>query len=161
MTLKNKLSLTTTLFLLIPLLSQATSYDIYVDGSNTGTEDGTQAHPYNTITEAIAIAESNNKNNRKIYVANGEYREQLKLTTKIELHGESKNNTVIYGKDSSGNHFKYVVKMNNQTKIKNLQIKYGKTGVLADNNDKVTISNCKIIYYLAFYKIQKALFFYQ
>lgn len=144
MTLRNKLPVIIALFLITPLISQAASYDFYVDESNTGIEDGTQANPYNTINEAITAAESNPEDNRKIYIASGEYREQLNLTTKIELRGESKNNTIIYGKDSSGSHLKYTIKMNNRTKIKNLQVKYGKTGVLVNNDDKATIDNCKI-----------------
>lgn len=144
MILKNKLILTIAALLIIPFLSQAASYDFYVDITNTGAEDGTEANPYNTITEAITAAEGNAEDNRKIYIANGEYREQLNLPTKVELHGESKSNTVVYGKDTSGSHLKYTIKMNNRTKIKNIQVKYGKTGVLVNNDDKATIDKCKI-----------------
>lgn len=144
MTSIHKLSLTIAAFLLIPFFSQATTYDIYVDRSNTGTENGTQTNPFNTIAEAITAAEENDKDNRKIYIANGEYREQLDLTDDVKLYGENKKTTIIYGKDALNNRFSYVIKMRNGTKIKDLQVKYGNTGVLVNNDDKATIEDCRI-----------------
>jgi len=41
--------------------AQARSYDIYVDADNTGTEDGSSSNPYNTITEALAVASEGDK----------------------------------------------------------------------------------------------------
>ncbi len=36
----------------------AVPVNVYVDTGNTGTEDGTQAHPYNTPQEGIAFAQA-------------------------------------------------------------------------------------------------------
>ena len=78
--------------LLVPMIVFGASYDVYVDASNdSGTEDGSQAHPYNTITEGITAAMSNDEDHRKVYVANGEYREQVTIDEEVELYGESKS----------------------------------------------------------------------
>jgi len=54
-------------FLLVVGLSSAAT--IYVDDSNTGTEDGTAAHPYNTIQEGINEASDNDD----VEIAEGSY----------------------------------------------------------------------------------------
>lgn len=124
---------------------KAASYDIYVDCDNaTGIEDGTEAHPYNTIAEAIDAAELNSEDNRKIYVAAGTYREKLKLTDYIELYGAGDSETILYGKDSDDDRFRYVVKMYNHTKLKDVQVKEGTYGVVINDYDKAKIEDCKI-----------------
>lgn len=131
--------------LVIPIVAYGRSYDVYVDIDNdTGTEDGTKDHPYNTIVEGVEAASNKSENHRKVFVYNGQYHEKVEIEEDVKLYGEDKNKTIIYGKDSSGDEFSYAVKMKNGSKIKNLTVKYGKTGVLVDKNCKATIKKCKI-----------------
>lgn len=131
--------------LAVPVFVFAESYDVYVDASNdSGTEDGSQAHPYNTITEGITAAMSNDEDDRKVYVADGEYREQVTIDEEVELYGESKSDTVIYGKDNSNDEFSWTVKMKHKSKIKDFKIKYGETGIFVEEDAKATIEDCKI-----------------
>lgn len=140
-----KAFLVTVLAFGFPVFVFATSYDVYVDASNdSGTEDGSQANPYNTITEGIVMALGNDKDDRKVYVANGQYREQVKIEEDVELYGQSKNDTIIYGKDDDDDEFSYAVKMKDDSKIKDFRVKYGKTGILVDEDAKATIEDCKI-----------------
>jgi len=135
----------TLLFLVAPIFAFGESYDVYVDQDNdSGTEDGSEANPYNTITEGIVAAMGNDEDDRKVYVANGEYREQVKIEEDVELYGESKRETVIYGKDDDDDEFSYTVKMKHGTKIKDFKIKYGKTGILVDDDSRAEIEDCKI-----------------
>ena len=127
--------------LLFPNLKiNAQDYDIFVDITNTsGTEDGSETNPFNTIGEAIVLAENNDIENRKIYVSNGEYSEKIVLTDGIELYGEDKSATII-----NGDGFSTVVTMDNKTILKNIKIYKGKTGISIEKNSKVTIDKVKI-----------------
>lgn len=128
-----------------PMSVSAITYNLYVDDSNdTGIEDGTAANPYNTIAEAITAAEGNSAANRKIYVYNGQYREQLYLTASVSLYGQSKDNTIILGRSAGNVNFSYAVKMGNGTVLKNFKVSYGSTGVLVNEDSKATIDSCKI-----------------
>lgn len=121
------------------------NYDIYVDADNaTGIEDGTEANPYNTITEALAAAEANDEDDRRIYINNGTYREQLKLPDSTELYGQDDDDTIIYGEDADGDDFSYVIKMYDHCKIKDLRIEQGDIGVLVNNDSEAKIEDCKI-----------------
>ncbi len=132
-------------FILAPVVVDARSYDFYVDEDNdTGTEDGSNDHPYDTIGEAIEAAENNDEDDREIYVKDGEYREQVHLEDGMELYGKSKSGTIILGRSSSGKDYSYAVKMEDNTKIKNFTVKYGKIGIWVTKNSKAKIEDCKI-----------------
>jgi hypothetical protein len=75
--------------------------DIYVDAANTtGIEDGTETHPFNTITEgidAVALGKS-------VIVTAATYNEQLIINKEgITLQGVDKENTFINGASVNGN----------------------------------------------------------
>jgi len=68
--------------------------NIYVDAINaTGIEDGTQTHPFNSITEGIEIVTSG----KSVVVAAGTYNEQLIINKEITLQGASQDTTFITG----------------------------------------------------------------
>jgi parallel beta-helix repeat protein len=118
--------------------ARAASYDFYVDASNTGTEDGTIDHPYNTISEALEVAEANDKKNRKIFVKKGTYEERIDLEEGVKIYGESKKKTVIKGGGS------YTVRMKNGSSIKKISVKKGSAGILVESKAAVTIKDCII-----------------
>jgi parallel beta-helix repeat protein len=57
----------------------------YVDDSNAGAEDGTQAHPFNTITEAVTAALAGDT----IIVAGGTYAETVSVNKSLEIRAKS------------------------------------------------------------------------
>ncbi|MCD6149966.1 right-handed parallel beta-helix repeat-containing protein [bacterium] len=122
------------------LSASAASYDVYVDKDNeTGIENGSVDHPYNTIAEGITAALTNDKDYRKVYIANGEYKEQITVGKYVKLYGKDKNRTIINGKNN-----KYAVKMKDHSALKNIRVYKGKTGILVDENAKASIKNSKI-----------------
>lgn len=67
---------------------------VYVDAGNTsGTEDGSQAHPFNTIQEGIDAAAAGGT----VYVLDGTYSGNLTINKALTLAGESTASTVIKG----------------------------------------------------------------
>jgi len=68
--------------------------NIYVDAANTtGIEDGTQTHPFDTITEGIIAVPSG----KSVVVSAGTYNEQLIINKSITLYGASQANTFVTG----------------------------------------------------------------
>ncbi len=64
---------------------------IYVDDDNTGIEDGSQTHPWNTIQEAVNAAQPGDT----VYVYNGTYNEHVIINKPLNLVGASRDNTTI------------------------------------------------------------------
>ncbi|MBA3062007.1 MAG: DUF1565 domain-containing protein, partial [Atribacteria sp.] len=74
--------------------------NIYVDiGNTSGIEDGTQTHPFNSITEGIEAVASG----KSVVVAAGTYNEQLIINKGIDLRGAGKESTFIIGLEYTGN----------------------------------------------------------
>ena len=78
----------------IPWIGYKIPITFYVDDDNTGFEDGSLKHPFNTIQEAVDSA----KEEYTIYVFKGEYYEEISITKSIVLEGENQEETRIYGK---------------------------------------------------------------
>lgn len=67
---------------------------IYVDDDNTiGPWDGSIQHPYNSITDAVNVAVSN----QHVFVYSGEYKESIIVNKNVKITGENKNETIIKG----------------------------------------------------------------
>ena len=73
--------------------------NIYVNIGTSGIEDGTQTHPFNSITEGIEAVTSG----KSVVVAAGTYNEQLIINKKIDLLGAGKESTFIIGLGYTGN----------------------------------------------------------
>ena len=130
------------LLLIVPLCllmflpeAQARSYDIYVDADNTGTEDGSSSNPYNTITEALAVASEGDA----ILVKNGTYAEHITIPRDVEVYGEDKSDVIIDG-DTTGT----TVKMNHKSKLKKVTIEGGNTGIKVPEKAGVKIIKVKV-----------------
>ncbi|RME41915.1 MAG: hypothetical protein D6796_15175, partial [Caldilineae bacterium] len=69
---------------------------VYVDAANTGPEDGSPAHPWNTITEALDHLPSLTP--RYVFVAPGTYYEHVRIAeSDIWLLGSGPHETIING----------------------------------------------------------------
>ncbi|GAH23743.1 unnamed protein product, partial [marine sediment metagenome] len=74
--------------------------DTYVDiGNTSGIENGTETHPFDSITEGIEAVTSG----KSVIVAAGIYNEQLIINKGITLQGTSQENTLITGSSLTEN----------------------------------------------------------
>ena len=119
-----------------PAKASAASYDLYVDGSYGGDEEGTSEKPFTTIKKALEKAEKNSSGERKIYIKSGSYSENLTLAKGVRLYGQDKNNTVI-----TGSGFSHIV-LEEDNALENLTISGGTNAVTV--NGKATINKCVI-----------------
>ena len=72
----------------------------YVDAGNaSGTEDGTETHPFNTIAEGIVTVPPG----KSVIVSAGTYNEKLIINKGIVLQGAGKESTFINGLGYAGN----------------------------------------------------------
>ena len=110
--------------------------DLYVDKSNSGSEDGSASHPYNTLKEALKKAGSKTD----IHVANGTYKENIEIPDGVAIYGENMEKTIIEGKDDD----EPVVTMENKTKINKVTVRKGQIGIEVSNNAKASIIKCVI-----------------
>ncbi|MDP7323587.1 MAG: FlgD immunoglobulin-like domain containing protein [Candidatus Woesearchaeota archaeon] len=74
--------------------ARAQGPNMFVDDSNvSGIEDGSRAHPFDTMQEGVdAVADGGTVN-----VASGRYDERISVTKSLSLIGEDPETTVVYG----------------------------------------------------------------
>ncbi|MCK5561445.1 MAG: right-handed parallel beta-helix repeat-containing protein, partial [Thermoplasmata archaeon] len=93
------LMLITAIFIGLPMntIAEETGNLIYVDDDNTsGTEDGTETYPYNTIQEGVVAANEGDT----VMVASGIYDGQVHIHNPLTLIGEDEETTIIIGDGS-------------------------------------------------------------
>jgi len=109
---------------------------LYVRASASGTQDGSNAHPFKTIKQAMKVA----KKNTEIHVSNGFYKENVAMRSDVDIFGESKKGVVIEASDKHNP----VVKMENDTTINKVTLQKGSYGIKVDDDAKASIINCVI-----------------
>jgi parallel beta-helix repeat protein len=70
---------------------------VFVDSSNTGSEDGTLEHPYNTIQRGVNAASVG----EPVQVASGTYYENVVINKSLTLKGAGRDTTIIDGSELS------------------------------------------------------------
>ncbi len=111
---------------------------IYVDDDASGTEDGSSDHPFEKIQDAIDEASDENKD---VYIREGDYKENIKIWEGVELYGSHRDEVEIKADDDDDP----VIKMYDNTEIRNLTIKDGQYGVLVNDGSRAYIADCRII----------------
>jgi len=131
--------------------SMTDTHIIYVDGSREESGDGTITHPFSTISEAVAQAATNDM----IYVFQGVYPvENLRISKKISIQGESEENTIIDGGFSP-----YIFHLNKSSiQISNLTLRNtggntGDAGIII-TSDTTGISQCTFYYMRTAIRVQ-------
>lgn len=135
---KQLLNFTLVIFLCVFIVfpANAATYDLFVDDSNvTGTEDGSEANPYSTISEAL----SNAGEDDNVFINDGTYIEHIEVPGGVSLIGESKKGVIIDGGDKGT-----VVTLNHHSDLKKLTIKGGRTGIKVVPRAGVEVKNVVI-----------------
>ena len=114
------------------------SRTFYVDKSNSGSEDGSKAHPYDTIEEALKRADDGDE----VVVAKGTYKENVNVPKEVWLRGAKSNNddVIIEAKNDE----KPAVEMKHGSKLSYLTVKGGRHGVRILEDSKAHIYNVHI-----------------
>ncbi len=121
---------------ILPFISFASHENkIYVNASASGTEDGSEDHPYKTIKGAL----KHSNKNTEVHVSKGTYRENIEIPAGTEIHGSGRDKVFIKGDDNEP-----VITMNGGTKIVGVTAENGEYGVEIDEGDSATIVDCII-----------------
>lgn len=121
----------------LPLISFAGSRkDIYVSANAAGREDGSAAHPYKTISEALVHANSRTD----VHVLKGSYKDNIEIPKGVRVFGSDRDDVVIRSRSSK----KVVVSMKNDTVIDGVTIEQGKGGIWIKGDAEVSVVDCVI-----------------
>ena len=121
---------------IVPFFSFAKSEKIYVDDNASGTENGSQSHPYKTIKSALKHADDGDK----VIVKPGTYKENVEVPEEVKLIGESNSKVIIEAKDDDDP----TVYLRDDSEVNNVTIKNGKSGVKVKENAEAKILSCII-----------------
>lgn len=114
----------------------AATYDFYVDSSFSGSPpDGSQDKPFTKISSALKEA----SDGQKIFIANGKYNENINLTKKIDLVGQSKSGTILEGDGTRTG-----IEISDDSNISNLSITNFDKGVIISPNSGVNMKSIRV-----------------
>lgn len=121
--------------IVLPVFSFASSKSsIYVDADASGTQNGSQSHPFRTISEAIDHADGGDE----IHVANGTYKENIEIPENVDLFGEDEDKVILKADDKD----EPVVTMNHKSSIDKFTIRGGKHGIRVNKDSRASIVRC-------------------
>jgi parallel beta-helix repeat protein len=121
----------------------SSSVIIYVDDDNTsGIEDGSLAHPYNTIQEGVDAANSGDT----VMVFSGTYYENVSISKSLNLIGEDNTTTII----DSGGHMDGILVIGDDVNIEGFYITgsglvAGDAGIELKNSQSCSLLNNNIV----------------
>lgn len=119
-----------------PFFTFAKSDKIYVDDDASGTQNGSLAHPYKTISEGIKHAGKKDE----VHVASGNYKENITIKEDVRLFGSDEDKVIITAKDNDVP----VVFMKDGSRINKVTIRKGRNGIEVLKNSEVSIIDCII-----------------
>lgn len=117
---------------IVPFVSvEAGRNKMYVNKDASGTQDGSSSHPYKTIWQALDKADARTD----IFVAKGEYKENITIGKDIRVYGAGKDKTTIKSADDD----EAVVTMKHKARIESVTIKGGKVGIIVKEDSRADI----------------------
>src|SRR3989344_7580776 len=111
------------LFLAVPVFVFGGSETIFVDKDADGTESGTEAHPYRTISKALRHADKGTK----VQIKGGTYKENITIPKGVDILGKSNNRDKVVIESDNDN--QPTVTMKHDTALSHITIKGGRHGV--------------------------------
>ncbi len=115
-----------------PFVSMGSSrHELYVDKNVSGDQDGSSAHPYKTIWQALDKADEGTD----IFVAKGEYKENITIGKDIRVYGAGADKTTIKAKEDDD----AVVTMKHKARLESVTVKGGDEGILVKEDSRANI----------------------
>jgi len=124
------------LFVFPVFVFSANEKNLYVDQNASGEQNGSSAHPFKTIKQAMEQAD----NNTEVIVKEGEYEENVTIEKGVRLIGDEEGRTTI----KAEHHERPVVTMKDNTKIERFTVKDGNDGIHVENDARTSIIRCVI-----------------
>jgi hypothetical protein len=132
------LGLALIIFVALPVLSFGKSGVIYVDEDAKGTQDGSQDHPYKSISKALDKA----KKGTEVRVKGGTYETNITIPSGVKLTSASNNRDKVTIKAKHND--RPTVTMKQGSKISAVTIRDGRHGIRVENDAKAHIYNVTI-----------------
>ncbi len=132
------LSLAFGLLLAVPMIVFGGSKVIYVDKDASGSEDGTSANPYHSISKALKHADDGTK----VRVKGGTYKENITIPKHVDVVSDSENRDKVTIK--SDNDDKPTVTMKHDTALSHITVKGGRHGVRILEDSKAHLFDVEI-----------------
>ncbi|HLC95402.1 MAG TPA: right-handed parallel beta-helix repeat-containing protein [Patescibacteria group bacterium] len=126
------------LFLAVPVFVFGGSETIFVDKDADGTESGTEAHPYRTISKALRHADKGTK----VQIKGGTYKENITIPKGVDILGKSNNRDKVVIESDNDN--QPTVTMKHDTALSHITIKGGRHGVRIVEDARAHIFNVVI-----------------
>ncbi|MDP3957332.1 MAG: right-handed parallel beta-helix repeat-containing protein [bacterium] len=111
------------ILLVVPVFVFGGSQTIYVDKDASGSENGTVARPYHSISKALKNADGGTE----VRVKNGTYKENITIPKGVDVVGDSKKRDKVV--IESDNDDKPTVTMKHDTALSHVTVKGGRHGV--------------------------------
>lgn len=116
----------------LPVLAFGGTKILYVDDDATGTKDGSYAHPYEEISDALKHA----KSGTEVYVAAGTYKENITIPKGVEVYGNASDRSkVVIDGDSNDP----VVTIKDDADLSHVTVKDGTYGIYVKENAKAHV----------------------
>jgi hypothetical protein len=120
-----------------PAIALGNSRTINVDKGASGTQDGSGAHPYRTIADALKNANEGDEVN----IHNGTYKENITIPKGVTVNGNSKDRgKVVIDGDSD----KPTVTMKHKSSLNHVTIEDGRNGVRVVEDAKAKLFNIMV-----------------
>lgn len=127
-----------TLLIAVPVIVFGGSDQIYVDKDAKGSEDGSSARPYDSISQALKHA----KEGTEVHIAKGTYKENITIPKGVHLFGKKKDiGDVVIKAD---NEDQPTINMKHQTELNFITVTGGRHGIRVLENAKVKIYKVKV-----------------
>lgn len=121
-----------TVAVFLPVFAFGGTKVLYVDDDASGTKDGSKAHPYEEISDALKHA----KSGTEIYVAAGTYKENITIPKGVEVYGNASDRSkVVIDGDSKDP----TVTMKHDANLSHVTVKDGTHGIFVKEDSKTRI----------------------
>jgi hypothetical protein len=118
--------------IVVPAVSFGNSRTIIVDKDASGVQDGSGAHPYRKISDAL----KNAKEGDEVYVHGGTYKENVTIPKGVTVSGNGKDRgKVIIDGDSD----KPTVTMKHKSSLNHVTVQDGRNGIRVEEDAKVKL----------------------
>lgn len=116
-----------------PVLVFGGSKAVFVDKDADGSENGTSAHPYHSISKALKNADSGTE----VFISKGTYKENITIPKGVKLVGKKKDREDVVIQAENNN--RPTILMKHKSELDHLTVKGGRHGIRIAEDSKAVI----------------------